>query len=1371
MNNIELIKEDYAIGEPIRLSCSLGVKEGFIQNFLADRIVLRPFQQGRKSFSVHDSTITDWEEAEPVNDTAVSNIEPPTPIQHYTQHNDEEIVEMQKGDESHVDTSSGSSTVIEKSIEKEDTPAVDEQHDGKEKSSDGIPKVGVTVVGKIPENELLRIDPKIGKKKKDKMVGLGNGLSALSAVVTETDLVEREKYVPANGIIAVIDKKQGRVLDSKTNRRVYFKTSEVVDPEIEIYKSVHTPVVYRIVESDNGLFQAVGIHKPSQIGRLLELVNTLTCNGNTKAAIRILDNILTAHPDNSEASRLKESLVHKTNSSLPFWGNYYKLAERAHLVQKNYELAVNLYIKAIESGDRTESAIKDLCMLLLSLYKNERTPENFNRAVSTLDKYKASLPLDSLANLNFLRGFYFSIEDFDSYDKILYRLLEHASVISNHKRRSELFTEEAVSYIKQNDLENAQSAITDALDEDPYNKAALNLKQLIMNPQLDAETLSRFTAQDFFQFTHGNGLSSFIQNTLNEYTEYVGVPERIRDNLSKISPTTLKEVREAISNPNLIGRHSLRAKYLLTQAKLLEKLDPDNRLELRKTLILYCNSMASSHLVDSSMDVVRFFYHEAFALSQDQKFGDLAPQVSNAILTYVYSGANILNKKRKTLTLQEAVRTGYSVLRFPILWNALLELSLNSREISAHVVDVIYRDRDFKAGVLKYLDTNQELSIDCSEDEFRKMWNLARQHRLNEIANFENRVKVFHSIDIEMFQSAFIEIAEHLPQWLPELDAQRFNAIKERLLPVLDAYLKSTGYRNKEKNYNLICDLIEEMSAEIAKQPTGISFNFIAPLIQALRTLLDNSFTDIKMASQPKLSVSLLTAETVINDDKRVAFKIALGNDKMSSSIRKIRFSVLEEDGIKYIPTEKDITDYNALDGGEEKVYELCIQINKLHASTQAFPITIVVDYDASGEDKQFQEQISLKLYSPKDFAPIDNPYAPFADGGPVPPDSKMFFGRQSFIDNIVSAFRQTSSKQIIIYGQKRCGKSSVMSHIKDILQKDGHFFCASFSLGEIIKNLTEYSFYHKILTSIENELDDWHIDHPEESTPEFKVVPLDEFKKMDSDNPLNTFISYIRKFKQACRSLGGAWAKYNLVVMIDEFTYMYTGIRKGEISDTIMKQWKAITQNPQTQFSVILVGQDVIPTFKKEDYARNAFGVIQDIRLTYLQDAPARELIEKPILLPSGQSRYVGKAVDRIIEYTSRNPYYIQIFCSRLVEYLNENKSIYITEAEVNSVANSFIRGEHALEEDKFDNLIRPGESEELQEFKDRDVLTLLRQMASLSNNIGFCREQDLDSIDNSELRTRILGNLVDREVIERIGGDKYKIQVKLFQEWLLTH
>ena len=53
MNNIELIKEDYHIGDNIRLSCTLGIKEGVIVAFYDNRIKIQPYDKTKKTlFSI-----------------------------------------------------------------------------------------------------------------------------------------------------------------------------------------------------------------------------------------------------------------------------------------------------------------------------------------------------------------------------------------------------------------------------------------------------------------------------------------------------------------------------------------------------------------------------------------------------------------------------------------------------------------------------------------------------------------------------------------------------------------------------------------------------------------------------------------------------------------------------------------------------------------------------------------------------------------------------------------------------------------------------------------------------------------------------------------------------------------------------------------------------------------------------------------------------------------------------------------------------------------------------------------------------------------------------------------------------------------------
>lgn len=69
MNNIDSIKEDYNIGDPIRIVCSLGIKEGLIVDFREDRIKIRPFGERRKPISISEDSIKDFEEALPPSES------------------------------------------------------------------------------------------------------------------------------------------------------------------------------------------------------------------------------------------------------------------------------------------------------------------------------------------------------------------------------------------------------------------------------------------------------------------------------------------------------------------------------------------------------------------------------------------------------------------------------------------------------------------------------------------------------------------------------------------------------------------------------------------------------------------------------------------------------------------------------------------------------------------------------------------------------------------------------------------------------------------------------------------------------------------------------------------------------------------------------------------------------------------------------------------------------------------------------------------------------------------------------------------------------------------------------------------------------
>ncbi len=69
MTSLEAIKEDFNIGDPIRIACGLGIKEGYIIDIKEDRIKLRPFDAGRKPISIAVDNISAFEEAFPTSES------------------------------------------------------------------------------------------------------------------------------------------------------------------------------------------------------------------------------------------------------------------------------------------------------------------------------------------------------------------------------------------------------------------------------------------------------------------------------------------------------------------------------------------------------------------------------------------------------------------------------------------------------------------------------------------------------------------------------------------------------------------------------------------------------------------------------------------------------------------------------------------------------------------------------------------------------------------------------------------------------------------------------------------------------------------------------------------------------------------------------------------------------------------------------------------------------------------------------------------------------------------------------------------------------------------------------------------------------
>ena len=1388
MNNIESIKEDYVIGDPIRIVCSLGIKEGYIVDFKDSRIKIRPFEEGRKPISISEESIKDFEEATPPQGSSLdakldTTNTPELGNSLYVKNEDlllnapslslSENKDHSEDTKQKVQDNTGEAIIQEQENDQFSEETTSKSSEKQTNSSNSF------LSHKDEEKRILKEAKQ--KSKKNFNGGTANSLGDLASLLGVEDTITKIRKEENNDVIREMGEIQsvgpqfGFIRDFKTNAKLWFAVSELIEADKTNYTRGEY-VVYTKSKNYAG-DTALCIHKPMTIKNLLIIVDNLAKNGKRMDANEVLTHIFSSHPNcqaaiekQKEINRSHQFSTYKTAYSTGGTSLYIKAKKYSD--SKNFDKAIEYYKKAIDANQKIESAIKDLGMLYIQLAKKASTEMVASKyreeAKQLMENHRTSLD-DTAGNLSYLENFYYAIKDFHNFKKIANTLLSNADEELEGPRHVFLLNKLASVLIREKQIDQARALLNKAIDLYPEGTGAMKLLEILdtASPHIDEEIESIISANEI-EISSGK-ISEFIRTTLESFDDYAGVPLNAI-NKGKFKKEHLEVVRKLIeqfSEKEFAGRASDRARHLLTEAKMMLDLEPDNTFKLRSVLARYCNDMAKIHTYsNSSPDVVRFFYSEAFAL--EENYQATAQQVAYFLLSNVLDLEKLSKEFSKSPSINYALGLVLDDKADLKIWNTMIMMFMYNRGITANVLGKLYADSKLRVYAINALLSYGIREDIHTQEDFRNAWIRVIENRKNEYKQIIISLKSFEKItDIEMLSiSLQNDLNSIIKSWICKLDIGRLQQLISSVSRLLRKYYDASGFRAKELNYHEICTFIKDLIQSIQEEPTKLSYEGLLPLLIQIKDLVDKSFEKFVESSEPSPSIDLLRTESAAID-QIVPLQIEVSTDKDSSPINNVEIKILSANGIEMISSGDNNPLRRSIEGGEKYIFKPIVKVSPLIMEQGAASIDIICEYSNGGKVKQNNSTHSLHLYNSTEYESIYNPYAPVAESGPLDAASNMFYGHKDYISGIVSAIMDSASKQVII-------------------------FCVLFSMGKIVRKISEFSFYYKILKTIKDEL--FLLTMDGKNVPEFSIPTKNEFIAEDEENPVETFSKYMQMFKLACRKTSG-WENRRLVVMIDEFTYMYGAIKMNSISNTIMQQWKAVTQDPLTQFSAVLVGQDVVPAFKNEPYARNPFGVIEDLRLTYLDPADAKKLIVNPIL-NNNESRYVGGAADLIMDYTACNPYYIQIFCASLVDYINEKKYKSITEADVTDVANRLTSGVYALDHAKFENLLNARETEEDAEsiedgseideaimvYNDDDVETVLRAIAKASENKPFANRSDIKTNLDPDVEDGIIKQLYSRDVIDQkekyqdeiSHKEKYrflKIKVRLYKEWLLKH
>jgi superfamily II DNA or RNA helicase len=398
-----------------------------------------------------------------------------------------------------------------------------------------------------------------------------------------------------------------------------------------------------------------------------------------------------------------------------------------------------------------------------------------------------------------------------------------------------------------------------------------------------------------------------------------------------------------------------------------------------------------------------------------------------------------------------------------------------------------------------------------------------------------------------------------------------------------------------------------------------------------------------------------------------------------------------------------------------------------------------------------YRDRLALQVDDPEGWVPIPNPYA--GSGRPVE-DAAMFFGRATLVQQLAGSLQR--GEHVVLHGQRRSGKSSVLHQLQRRLGPG--LLAVKFSLLDLAPDLTHAGLLYRIAVAFFNRLEDLE----DEGLPGLGI-PRPVFADFcDSSSPDARFESYMRGIVRRMRA-DEAYRNLRLALLLDEFTMLYAAIEHGSLPADFMDSWRAMTE--AGLFGTVVVGDERMTRFL--DAFPDAFRSAHRQRLSYLEESDAHALITEPIEFGDGASRYQGDAVARILHLTGGSPYYIQLLCRVLVDRVNARRKPLIGPADVDEVAALLVEGDESLGPEHFDNLLHAGDAAVggLPAEVVQQVLT-----AGLTGGPG---DLHLDGRMARQLPmgSRVIDALLHQEVIVRAAGDRYKIVVGLFAEWLWRH
>ena len=594
-----------------------------------------------------------------------------------------------------------------------------------------------------------------------------------------------------------------------------------------------------------------------------------------------------------------------------------------------------------------------------------------------------------------------------------------------------------------------------------------------------------------------------------------------------------------------------------------------------------------------------------------------------------------------------------------------------------------------------------------------------------------------------------------------------------KLISLISDTLGKYTVEEKIEGFKMAETEIEKLKSDIENSPTEFSYDYVYSRLDDLRFLIRARCDDLYQSSRPECTIFLSNNSVYVND-KVAEIAITFKNSEDKQDVEAVEINLKGSDGASFNRCEKKFT---SIRSGEEQDYLATFILDERIVSEGQFEIDVSMKYRYwEAVDKistaSISEILPVTITDKENYTRIENKYNRIIRGSGVDVKTpELFKGRNELIDSICESMSSadgimTKNRGIILWGQRRVGKNSVKDYLKEKIRSEYPDAYIIIELGSIGKcrNLRD------VLITIINKTEDALMQDYEELYEKLISSGM-EF----SGYLLEKTESYMPEFSRFMDRLSGNLKKISEdeknipLFFIDEFSYLYEWIEKGEIDGkSFMRFWKSFIQD--YGICSIIIAQDNIPVWKSR-YENEFACMNHDNEITYLDYEGAKELICEPCQVED-KSLYTPEAVKLIYDWTKGSAYLIVIFCKHVIDYLNDNYMEKATKTIVQLVfEKEFIEKKEMFESDDFEPQIQDvanvGKEGDLVNARNKE---LLKEIASATITSSQARIDELKFFSEyGDQAQKIFVRLKERKIIE-VERDKYvSISMPLLKFYLL--